>query len=217
MNRVQTSGVSKLNTVEWVAFGLCAAVFVWSGIQPHDRFTWWLEVAPGLIAFGLVGWAWRKGFAFSTLVLVLIAVHACILFVGGKYTYAEVPVGNWLRDHFHLSRNHYDKVGHTAQGFIPAMAVRELLLRKKVLVRGGWLFFLVTCVCLAASAFYEFIEWWVAIATGSRGDAFLGTQGYVWDTQSDMFACLVGAMLSLTLLSKTQDRSMIARLGESAP
>ena len=217
MTQNQIAAPPTVNSLEWGALALASTVLLWSGINVHDRFTWWLEIAPGLIAFALVLWAWKKGFAFSTLVLVLIAVHACILFIGGKYTYAEVPVGNWLRDHFHLGRNHYDKVGHTAQGFIPAIVVREILLRKKVLVRGGWLFFLVVCVCLAASAFYEFIEWWVALGTGSHGDAFLGTQGYVWDTQSDMFCCWIGSMISLVLLHKMHDRSMIARLGDQAP
>ncbi len=217
MTQNQTAVRPTVNSLEWGALALATTVLLWSGVNVHDRFTWWLEIAPGLAAFALVLWAWKKGFAFSTLVLVLIAVHACILFIGGKYTYAEVPVGNWLRDHFHLGRNHYDKVGHTAQGFIPALVVREILLRKKVVVRGGWLFFLVVCVCLAASAFYEFIEWWVALATGSHGDAFLGTQGYVWDTQSDMFCCWIGSMISLVLLHKVHDRSMIARLGDKAP
>ena len=147
---------------------------------------------------------WR----LTPLVLVLVFVHCAILMIGAKYTYAEVPWFNWLRDEFGLARNYYDRVGHFAQGFVPAMIAREVLLRNAVLPRGPWLFFLVTCVCLAISATYEFIEWWVAIASGEAADAFLGTQGDVWDTQWDMFLALVGAILAQVLLARVHDRQL---------
>jgi putative membrane protein len=183
------------------------AVFVWSGLRPHDYFTWFLEVAPALLGFALLAATYRR-FRFTDLVYVLIAIHACILMVGGHYTYAQVPLFNWIRDGFHLARNNYDKVGHFAQGFIPAVLTREILLRTSPLRPGKWLSFLTVSVCLALSAVYEFIEWWVALATGEGADAFLGTQGYVWDTQSDMLYAAIGAILSLALLSRLHDRML---------
>ena len=188
-----------------------AVVLVWSGIAPHDRTTWWLEVFPVLLAVPLLA-ATIARFPLTRLAYVLIALHAVVLMVGGHYTYAEVPLGFWVRDALHLARNHYDRLGHFAQGFVPAILVREVLLRKTPLRRGGWLFFLTTSVCLAISAIYEFIEWWSAVLGGHSADAFLGTQGDVWDTQWDMFICLIGALTAQILLARLHDREL-ARLG----
>lgn len=190
---------------------ILALVLGWSAWQPHDRFTWWLEVAPVLIALPLLLVTWRE-FPFSRLAYGLMLVHAVILMVGGHYTYAEMPLFNWLRDTFDWSRNYYDRVGHVAQGFVPAIVAREILLRTSPLQPGKWLAFLVACVCLAISALYEMLEWWVALASGSDAVAFLATQGDVWDTQWDMFLALLGAVAALALLSGTHDRSM-RRLG----
>jgi putative membrane protein len=183
------------------------AVLVWSAWAPRDRFTWFLEVTPVLAALPLL-YLTRQCFPFTPLAYVLMTVHAVILMVGGHYTYAEMPLFNWLRDTFELARNHYDRVGHLAQGFVPAIIAREILLRASPLRPGGWLFFLVTCVCLAISACYELIEWWVAVASGDEAVAFLATQGDVWDTQWDMFLALIGAIVSQLLLSKLHDRQL---------
>ncbi len=185
------------------------AVFAWSAWQPRDVFTWWLEVAPVLIGLPILVATYQR-FPLSRLVYGLLLVHAVILLVGGHYTYAEMPVFSWLRDEFGLARNYYDRLGHVAQGFIPAILTREILLRTSPLRPGKWLFFLVTCVCLAISACYEFLEWWVAEASGSDAVAFLATQGDVWDTQWDMFLALLGAMAAQVLLAKRHDRSMAA-------
>ena len=189
---------------------LAAIVLAWSGTNPKDRLTWLLEVSPAIVA-GVVLAAAYPRWRFTPLVIVLIAAHAMILMVGGKYTYAEVPAFNWLKDEFDLSRNYFDRVGHFAQGFVPAMVAREILLRQGILKRGGWLFFLVTCVCMAVSAFYEFIEWWTALAAGGAAEAFLGTQGDVWDTQWDMFTAMCGAIVAQLLLSRWHDRQIAAR------
>lgn len=188
---------------------ILTAVFVWSAVAPHDYFTWILEVFPVLIALPLLLVTGRS-FPFSRLAYGLMLVHAIILMVGGHYTYAEMPLFNWLRDEFGLARNYYDRIGHIAQGFIPAIVVREILLRLSPLQPGKWLFFLVICVCLAISALYEMLEWWVALASGSDATAFLATQGDVWDTQWDMFLALLGALAALSLLSHRHDRSMAA-------
>jgi len=182
-------------------------VLAWSAVHPHDYFTWLLEVTPALIGIPLLIVNYNK-FRFTTLVYFLIAIHAMILMVGGHYTYAEVPLFNWIRDTWHLSRNHYDRVGHLAQGFIPAMIAREILLRKTPLRPGGWLGFIVVCICMALSVTYEFIEWWTALASGAASTAFLGTQGDVWDTQWDMFCATIGATVSVLLLGRVQDRQM---------
>jgi len=182
------------------------ALFI-SGIGPHDRFTWFLEVAPFLIVVPILIATWKR-FPLTKLLYALIAVHAIVLMVGGHYTYALVPLGEWMKQAFHLARNDYDRIGHFAQGFIPAIAVREVLLRTSPLKRGKWLSFLSVCVCLAGSACYEFFEWWTSVATGTAATAFLGTQGDPWDTQSDMFACLVGATLAVILLSRLHDRAL---------
>jgi putative membrane protein len=186
---------------------ILSLVFAWSAIAPHDRFTWWLEILPVLIALLLLILTYPR-FQFTRLAYSLILVHATILLVGGHYTYAEVPAFNWLRDSFELSRNYYDRVGHFAQGFIPAIIAREILLRQSPLKHGRWLFFIVSCICLSVSVCYEFIEWWVAIASGTDAEAFLGTQGDVWDTQWDMFLALLGALISQVLLSKIHDKQI---------
>ncbi|HQR61283.1 MAG TPA: DUF2238 domain-containing protein [Methylophilaceae bacterium] len=186
---------------------LFAAIFAWSAASPYDCFTWWLEVAPVLIALPIMLWTYAR-FPLSRLAYAMILLHAVILLVGGHYTYAEMPLFNWLRDEFHLSRNYYDRIGHVAQGFIPAIVAREILLRTSPLKPGKWLFFLVSCVCLAVSACYEFLEWWVALASGSEAVAFLATQGDVWDTQWDMLLALSGAIASQLLLARAHDRSM---------
>ena len=190
-------------------------IFVWSGWAPADRLTWALEVFPVVIALPFV-LATRRRFPLTTLVYGLIAVHATILMVGGRYTYAEVPLFNWIRDIFHLARNHYDRLGHFAQGFVPAIVAREILLRKTPLRRGGWLFFLITCVCLAISAVYELVEWGASTATGSAADAFLGTQGDPWDTQKDMLFAGIGAIVGQLTLSSPHDRQLAALLGKSS-
>jgi putative membrane protein len=187
--------------------GGLAAVFAWSAVAPHDYFTWMLEVFPGVIGVGVLIAIYRR-FRFTTLVYVLVALHAAILFTGGHYTYAQVPLFNWIRDSFHLSRNHFDRVGHFAQGFVPAMIAREVLLRCSPLRRGKWLFAIVVSICMAISAVYELFEWGTAVVSGSSADAFLGTQGDPFDTQKDMFLCLIGAIASLLLLSRWQDRQL---------
>lgn len=184
-----------------------AAVFVWSGWAPKDRLTWMLEVFPVVIAVPLLV-ATRRRFPLTTLAYVLIAIHAIILMVGGRYTYAEVPLFNWVRDVLHLARNHYDRVGHLAQGFIPAIVAREILIRRSVVRGRGWLFFLVTCICLAISAIYELIEWGAAAMTGEAADAFLGTQGDPWDTQKDMLLAGFGAVAAQLSLGRFHDRQI---------
>ncbi len=184
------------------------SVLIWSGINPHDYFTWALEVAPAIIGLVIL-LATYKRFRFTGMAYWLMLIHSIILMVGGHYTYAEVPLFNWIRDAFDLGRNHYDKVGHFAQGFIPAIISREILIRKSPVTEGKWLSFIIVSICLSISAFYEFIEWWVAVASGTAAEAFLGTQGYVWDTQSDMFLAFLGAIIALVLLGKAHDRSLI--------
>ncbi|MCW5547622.1 MAG: DUF2238 domain-containing protein [Opitutaceae bacterium] len=195
---------------------LLGPVFVWSAIGPRDRLTWWLEVAPVLIGVPLIV-AVQRRFPLTSLLLVLVWLHAVILIVGGHYTYALVPAGDWAREWFGWSRNNYDKLGHFAQGFVPAILAREILLRTSPLRDRGdgrpsrWLGFLVVSVCLGFSAFYELIEWVAALLSREAAESFLGTQGYVWDTQSDMAWALGGALLALLLLSRWHDRQL-ARL-----
>ncbi len=184
-----------------------ALVFVWSAIHPHDYFIWFLEVFPVIIALPLLIVIYAK-FPLTNLVYGLILLHAIILMVGGHYTYAEMPLFSWLRDYYGLDRNYYDRLGHVAQGFIPAIITREILLRTSPLRLGKWLFFLVSSVCLAISACYEFLEWWVALASGSDAVAFLATQGDVWDTQWDMFLALLGAISAQVLLAKIHNRQI---------
>ena len=186
------------------------AVLAWSGVHPHDRFTWLLEVAPVLIGAPVLLATGRR-FPLTPLLYTLLAVHACILMVGGKYTYAEVPAGFWVSDVLGLARNHYDRLGHFAQGFIPAILAREILVRTSPLRGSRWLPFVVVAFCLAFSAFYEMIEWWTAVLAGASSTAFLGTQGDVWDTQWDMFLALIGAVSALLVLARAHDRQL-ARL-----
>lgn len=189
----------------WVVVFL--AVFIWSAIEPKDRATWVLEVLPAAIGFALVVWCFFR-YPLTPLVYVLILAHAIILMVGGHYTYAEVPLFDWFRDWFDWERNNYDKLGHLAQGFIPAMIAREVVIRFQVFSSRRWAAFFIVCFCLALSAFYELIEWWVALLSDEAADAFLGTQGYVWDTQSDMAWALSGAILALILLGRFHDRQL---------
>lgn len=191
----------------WFFFAIAVLGLVWSGVDPHDQPTWALEVFPVVIALPLL-WFTRRRFPLTPLLYGLIAVHAAILMLGGHYTYALVPVGDWVRDALDWSRNPYDRLGHFAQGFVPAMIAREILLRRTPLVRGGWLFFIVTCISLAISASYEFLEWWTAAIIGGKADDFLGTQGDVWDTQWDMFLATCGALIAQLLLGPLQDRQL---------
>jgi putative membrane protein len=188
-------------TVIWLA------ALVASGIAPHDRLTWWLEVAPVLIALPLL-LATLRAFPFTTLAYALICIHGLILILGGAYTYAHVPAGFWVQEWLGLARNPYDRLGHFAQGFIPAIVAREILVRRFALAPGKFLFFITLCVCLAISACYELIEWWAALALGQGADEFLATQGDQWDTQWDMFLALVGAAVSLSLFSRWHDRQV---------
>lgn len=183
------------------------SVLTWSAINPKDYFTWALEVFPAIAGIIVLAITYNR-FRLTRLTYILILIHAIILMVGGHYTYAEEPLFNWIRDNFHLIRNNYDKIGHIAQGFIPAIIIREIIIRKSVVAKPKWQNFFVVSVCLALSAVYEFIEWWVALLTGESASAFLGTQGYVWDTQSDMFLALIGALLALALLSKLHDKQL---------
>jgi putative membrane protein len=178
-----------------------------SGIAPYDRLTWWMETLPVMLGLPLL-FATRRAFPLTPLVYRLLFVHGLILLLGGHYTYARVPVGFWVQDAFELARNHYDRLGHLAQGFIPAMLTREILLRQTPLKPGGWLFFLTTCVVLAFSACYEFTEWGAALVMGGDADAFLATQGDVWDTQWDMFLALIGALAAQALLVRPHDRAL---------
>ena len=189
---------------------IAAACVAVSGIRPHDRFTWWLEVSPVLIGAAILAATYRR-FRMTPLVYRLLFVHALILILGAHYTYERVPLGLWAEDLFGLGRNHYDRLGHFAQGFIPAILVREILLRRSPLVRGKWLFFHVVSVCLAFSALYELVEWWIAMFGGEATQDFLGTQGDVWDTQWDMFLCALGAVAGQFILARLHDRSL-ARL-----
>lgn len=183
------------------------AVFLWSVVEPKDFFIWLLEVAPALLALAVVMLTY-KNFPLTPLAYILITMHACILFIGGHYTYAEVPLFDWIRDTFHGSRNNYDKVGHFVQGLVPAIIAREIFIRKAVVENRKWLNFFIITTCLGISAGYELLEWFVAESTGASADAFLGTQGYAWDTQSDMLYATMGAVVSLVLFSPVHDRQI---------
>ena len=184
-----------------------AIVLIWSGWHPHDRFTWWLEVAPGLAGIVILIATYRR-FPLTTLCYVLIALHISVLCVGGHYTYARVPAFDWLRSVFHWERNHFDRLGHFMQGFVPAIIARELFVRLDIVNRKKWIPFLVVSVCLAISAFYELIEWWTALLSGAEADDFLGGQGDVWDTQEDMGMALIGVTCALLFLSHLHDRAL---------
>lgn len=191
--------------VGWVVIFI--AVLVWSGINPKDTITWVLEVLPALIAFVILYWS-RERFPLTTLTYTLILIHCVILMIGGHYTYAEVPIGDYVGELLGHSRNNYDKLGHVAQGFIPAMVAREIVIRLGVFRSKAWMNFFIVAMCLGISAFYELIEWWVALLSDEAAEAFLGTQGYVWDTQSDMGWALFGAVAALITLSAVQDRQL---------
>lgn len=193
---------SHRSSLAWIA--IFVVVLVWSAINPHDYPTWILEVAPAVIAAAVL-WYTRSRFPLTPLTYVLILVHCVILMVGGHYTYAEVPLFDRIAELFESGRNNYDKLGHFAQGFVPAMVAREVFIRHQVVNGAGWRNFLIVCFCLGFSAFYELIEWWVALLSGEAAEAFLGTQGYVWDTQSDMAWAMSGAIVALALLGRLQD------------
>lgn len=196
--------------IEFAALvALIAVALVWSGIHPTDRLTWLLEVVWVMAALPLLI-ATRRRFPLTRLLYWLVAAHCLILIYGGAWTYAQTPVGLWAQQAFDLARNHYDRLGHFAQGFVPAILARELLLRKTDLHEGGWLFYLVTSVCLAFSAFFELLEWWAALLWGGEADAFLATQGDVWDTQWDMFLALCGAIAAQLLLRRWHARQLPA-------
>ena len=188
--------------------GTFLLILVWSGIKPADRFVWFLEVLPAIFG-AVVLLAVYPRVKLTMLVYCLIWLHALVLMIGGHWTYAEMPLFNWLRDEFGLARNYYDRLGHVMQGAVPALIAREILLRNAVVNGKRWLFFLVVCVCLAVSAMYELVEWWVAVGSGTAADAFLATQGDVWDTQWDMFMALCGAIASQLLLGRAHDRQLI--------
>jgi putative membrane protein len=195
-----------------LAIALMVLALLWSATGPSDRFTWLLETVPVMVGIVLLA-ATRARFPLTPLLYTLIALHAVVLCVGGRYTYAEVPIGFVVQDALDLSRNHYDRLGHFFQGLQPAILARELLLRRSPLPRGKWLFFIVTSICLAFSAFYELLEWWTAAATGASADAFLGTQGDVWDPQWDMFMALCGALSAQLLLARLHDRQLSQLMG----
>ena len=202
------SAESRLPLALLALVGLALAA---SALAPYDRATWWMEVAPVLIVAPVL-LATHRRFPLTPLLQVLIAAHALVLIVGGAWTYARVPVGFWLQDVLALDRNPYDRIGHFMQGFVPAIAAREILLRQRVLRAGGWLFFVVICICLAISAAYELVEWGAAVALGQGAEAFLGTQGDPWDTQSDMAMALLGALAAQLALGRWHGRQL-ARLG----
>ena len=178
-----------------------------SAINPHDYFTWLLEVFPAILGFIVLALTYKR-FQFSYLTYVFILLHCYVLFIGGHYTYAEVPAFNWLRDIFHQARNNYDKVGHFTQGFVPAMIARELFIRLGVIKKRNWVAFLTICVCTTISVLYEFLEWFVSIVSGQSGDSFLGTQGYIWDTQSDMLYAMIGAICMVIFMAQAQDKAI---------
>lgn len=186
---------------------LLCALLIWSAINPKEYFTWFLEVLPAVLGILVLIFTF-KSFQFTNFLYLLIFFHCAILIIGGHYTYAEVPLFDWLREVFNQSRNNYDKLGHFAQGFVPAMIARELLIRKKVILKTSWLPFIIVSIVLAISAAYELIEWAVSVSTGEGGDSFLGTQGYVWDTQSDMLYATIGAIVALLIMSKIHNKQL---------
>ena len=189
--------------------GLFFAALAWSGIRPKDYFTWFLEVAPGMAGFIILALTYRR-FRFTTFLYTLILIHCVILFIGGHYTYAEVPLFHKIAQLTGGTRNNYDKVGHFAQGFVPALIAREIMLRLKAVRGGAWAGFFSVSIALAISALYELVEWWTAVLTGEAAEAFLGTQGYVWDTQSDMAWALIGALTAILAFSKYHDAGIEA-------
>ncbi len=200
--------------IAWLA--VFFIVLIWSGINPKDFTIWVLEVTPALVAIALLIYT-RDSFPLTTLTYTLILIHCVILMVGGHYTYAEVPIGDWFRELFDGTRNNYDKLGHFAQGFVPAIVAREIVIRLSVFNSKAWMNFFIVAMCLGISAFYELIEWWVALMSGEAADAFLGTQGYIWDTQSDMGLALAGAITALVVLGKVHDKQLNKQLSDWSP
>ncbi len=198
----------------WWLLASVFSVLVWSGITPKDRLTWWLEVAPALLGLAAL-FLTRRKFRFTPLLQTLIALHMILLAVGGHYTYAEVPLGRWAAETFHLGRNHYDRMGHFAQGFVPALIAREIILRRDIILRRAWIPFFVTCIAMAISAVYEIIEWITAVIYGQNAEAFLGGQGDIWDTQKDLACALVGAVCAVLFLSRWHDRQLVAPASRS--
>ena len=197
-------GMSRTNTALLVLF---LAVFVWSAVRPHDWFTWFMEIFPAMIGIALIA-ATHRRFPLTPLLLTLLTLHAIILMAGGHYTYAEVPLGFWMKRAFGLARNDYDRIGHFAQGFVPAILAREIFIRRDVVRSRGWMFAIILLVCLGISAAYELLEWSTALSAGARADDFLGTQGDPWDTQEDMATALAGALTALVLMSRLHDRQI---------
>lgn len=191
----------------WCLLAAVFAVILWSGVAPKDRMTWWLEVAPALLGLAVL-FLTRKKFRFTSLLQTLIALHMILLAVGGHYTYAEVPLGSWFAEAFSLGRNHYDRLGHFAQGLVPALIAREIIIRRGIILKRGWIGFFVVCAAMMVSALYELIEWIAAVIYGQNADAFLGGQGDIWDTQKDMACALVGAVCAVVFFSRWHDRQL---------
>ncbi len=198
---------TRISPLHLALLAATAIVFVWSGWRPCDRLTWWLEVMPAIIG-GLILVFTYSSFRFTTLVYTLIALHMMLLCIGGHYTYARVPLFDWIQPIFGWRRNHFDRLGHFAQGFVPALIARELFIRLRIVTSGSWRFAIIILICMGISALYELFEWAAALAGGAASTAFLGTQGDVWDTQEDMFMALIGAICALLLLSGWQNRQM---------
>ncbi|WP_055447470.1 DUF2238 domain-containing protein [Lacinutrix mariniflava] len=186
---------------------LIIVLLIWSAINPFEHFTWFLEVLPAVSGVLILAFTFNR-FRFTNLVYILIFLHCVVLIIGGHYTYAEVPLFDYIQEVFSQSRNNYDKLGHFAQGFVPAMIAREILIRKQVVNSNSWLNFIVVCIAMAISVTYEFIEWFISLQTGEGGDSFLGTQGYIWDTQSDMLYATIGAICALIFLSKIHNKQI---------
>jgi putative membrane protein len=199
--------MTRISPLHLTLLGATALVFAWSGWQPYDRLTWWLETIPGIVGAAILIATYSR-FRFTTLCYTLIALHIILLCVGGHYTYARVPLFEWLKPVFGWHRNNYDRLGHFAQGFVPALIARELFVRREVVRSRGWRFAIILFVCLGISALYELIEWWTALASGSGATAFLATQGDIWDTQEDMCMALIGALCALLFMSRWQDKQI---------
>lgn len=207
---------TRIPRVHLLLFFTWAIWLAWSAIRPHDYLTWTLEVSPGVVGMAALIAIYRR-FRFTTLLYTLIVLHCGILFVGGHYTYAEVPWFNWIRDHFHFSRNDYDRVGHFAQGFVPYVIAREVAIRRRIFSSSGWRIFFCVAVCLAISALYELLEWQSAVLGGASANAFLGTQGDPWDTQEDMATALFGALIAEPVIGRWHDRALAALAKARAP
>jgi putative membrane protein len=199
--------IKSANTLKYVWLIVFFFFLLWSGINPKDTLTWLLEVSPALFAVLILLYTYNS-FKLTTLAYILILAHSIVLMIGGHYTYADVPFFDYLKEIFNLSRNNYDKLGHFMQGFVPAIIAREIIIRKNIISGTGYQSFFIVTFTLAVSAFYELIEWWVALLIGEDADSFLGTQGYIWDTQSDMALALFGSVISLIVLSKTHDKQL---------